>query len=239
MRTTTMAPNVPETFRGYPVRRRSFRYAGREIVLLGPANFDALIDDPRTEERFRDDEYLPYWAEFWPACLILADRVATWPDVTHSADPSAVLELGCGLGLLSLVAAARGYRAIASDYDEDALAFVRLSAARSGLPAPECRRIDWRQPQPGLRVERIIAAEVLYEQRWLEPIARFIASHLAPDGVAEIVDRNRQVADAFPAVAAQAGLRVEIEPVRREPDTHCAEVIEGRIFRLTLVGAAP
>ena len=223
---------IPDTFRGYPVRKRTFRFAGREILLLGPANFDELLDDPRTEQRFKQDEYLPYWAEFWPACLILADRIARWPDVTGAPDPPTVLELGCGLGLLSLIAAARGYRAIASDYDEDALAFVRLSAACSGLPVPKCRRIDWRRPQPGLCVERIVAAEVLYEPRWLEPIARFVAAHLHPDGFAEIVDRNRNVADAFPEVARRAGLRIETQPVRREPDEHCAEPIEGRIFRL-------
>ncbi len=229
-----MNPTIPDSFRGYPVRKRTFRYAGREIVLLGPANFDALIDDPRTEQRFREDEYLPYWAEFWPACLVLADRVAGWPPLRDSDRPPVVLELGCGLGLLSLIAAARGYRVIASDYDEDALAFVQLSARCNGLPAPECRRIDWRQPQPGLRADRILAAEVLYETRWLEPIARFIAAHLAPDGVAEIVDRNRNVADAFPDVARAAGLRIETEPVRRQPDDHCPEPIEARIFRLTV-----
>lgn len=228
-----MSPAVPATFRGYPVRKRTFYYAGRSILLLGPANFDALLDDPKTEQRFREDEYLPYWAEFWPACLILADRVARWPDVTAESRPPVVLELGCGLGLVSLIAAARGYRVIASDYDEDALAFVELSARLNGLGPPECRRIDWRRPPADLEADRIVAAEVLYETRWLEPVARLIAAHLAPHGVAEIVDRNRQIADAFPRVAENAGLNVTVEPHTRQPDANCPERIEGRLFRIT------
>jgi len=58
---------------------------------------EELID----EEAFANDEFLPYWAELWPAARALA---AALPPVAGLR----VVELGCGLGLPSLVAAAGG-----------------------------------------------------------------------------------------------------------------------------------
>lgn len=225
-----MSNAVPREFRGYPVMERRFAIGEQQYELLGPANFEELIDDPRVVSRFERDEYLPYWAEFWPACLLLCDEIAAWPPASVDR-PAAVLEFGCGLGLPSLVAASRGYRVIASDYDEDALAFVALSFARNGLPAPELRFVDWRETYPGLVLDAIVAAEVLYERRSVEPIARFIAGHLAPHGVALLVDGRRQTADAFPRQAAACGLRVEAsERERPGPD---GRPIRGRVFRVT------
>ena len=64
--------------------------AGVRLELLRPASPEALID----EEAFVDDEFLPYWAELWPAARALADAL---PDVRGLR----VVELGCGLGLPS------------------------------------------------------------------------------------------------------------------------------------------
>jgi SAM-dependent methyltransferase len=256
-----------ETLRGYSVIVRRFEFAGRAIELLGPGNFEGLIDDERVIERFAKDEFMPYWAEFWPACLLLADLLAAWPRVGVQTDedagrdsrgsgcemgishqrctlatPSAtggrcydVLELGAGLGLVSLIASHLGYRVLCSDYEEDALAFVRESAQRNGIPPPETRYIDWRERYDELRFDRIVAAEVLYEKRNLAPIAEFVAQQLTPGGQAILVDRNRPTADAFPEIAAAAGLSVEVTPLKRagygDP-----KPLEGRAFGLRRLG---
>lgn len=223
-----------EIIRGYPVRARRFQFLGREIELLGPSNFEELVDDPRVVARFAKDEFMPYWAEFWPACLILADEVARWPRVASTDQAPRVLELGCGLGLVALIASALGYRVIASDYDDDALEFVRASAARNEIPPPETRYVDWRETYPDLRLDYIIAAEVLYEPRNIEPIATFIARHLTPNGRALIVDRNRNTADTFREAAPRAGLRL-IETPRERPGMALEDKpIQGRLFDITL-----
>ena len=84
------------------------------------------------------------------------------------------LELGCGLGLVGLVAAGLGWRVVVSDYDEDALAFALENARRAGVVV-ETRVVDWRRSYPELRVGRILGADVLYEARNLEPVARLFA----------------------------------------------------------------
>ena len=222
-----------QTFRGYPVKVRRFEIAGREYELLGPDEYEKLLDDPGVLARFEKDEFMPYWAEFWPACLLLADAVATWPLVPGGlSEPPRVLEIGCGLGLAGLVAASRGYQVIASDYDDDALAFVTESARRNGLPLPQTRFVDWREFYPDILVERVIAAEVLYEARNLQPIVEFLRNHLMPGGQAWIIDGNRSTADPFEGLARGRGLEVAVTPLRRG-GIDGGKPIEGRLFRLT------
>ena len=69
-------------------------------MLARPASPEALLD----EDAFAQDEFMPYWAELWPGGLALAEALPA--DLTGIR----VVELGCGLGVPSLVAAARGAR---------------------------------------------------------------------------------------------------------------------------------
>jgi predicted nicotinamide N-methyase len=128
-----------------------------ELSLLRPVSPDALLD----EEAFARDEFLPYWAELWPAATALA---AALPEVAGLR----VVELGCGLGLPSLVAAARGAEVTASDWAEDAVDLLRENAARNGLVLRAEVR-DWRDPWPE-RFDVALAADVLYERRNVEPL---------------------------------------------------------------------
>lgn len=225
----------------YPRCERCVRVRDREIILIGPANYESLIDDPDVVSRFAQDEFMPYWAEFWPAARLLAEEVAGWEPLDTSGDRAGaqtsveptVLEIGCGLGLVGLVAHSLGYRVTLTDYHEDALAFVRASAARNDLPEPATAYVDWRLEYPALRSDRILGAEVLYEQRNLAAVAEFVKRHLNPGGFALFVDGNRQVADAFPAVAERCGLRVAVEPVSAQW-SDMERVVAGRFFRITL-----
>ena len=92
---------------------------GLALSLLRPGTPEDLID----EEAFADDEFLPYWAELWPAAHALA---AALPPVAGLR----VVELGCGLGLPSLVAAARGADVTATDWAPEAVELLRRERAR-------------------------------------------------------------------------------------------------------------
>jgi predicted nicotinamide N-methyase len=128
------------------------------LEILRPPSADELID----EERFADDEYMPYWAELWPSGVELARAVAR-----RELDGVRVLELGCGLGLPSLAAAVRGARVLATDWAEDAIALLRENAARNGLEL-ECALVRWSDPAPLVAAapwDLVLGADLLYEPR--------------------------------------------------------------------------
>src|SRR5947209_2923764 len=131
------------------------RVGETELTLLRPRAPEALID----EEAFADDEFLPYWAELWPAGL---ERAAFLPP---HLDGVRVIELGCGLGVPALVAAARGALVTAVDWAADAVALLHTNAAANGL-AVDAQVRDWRRfGDTDSQYELALAADVLYEQR--------------------------------------------------------------------------
>lgn len=139
------------------LRDETIRVGETELQLLRPVSPEALID----EEAFARDEFLPYWAELWPAATALA---AALPDVTALR----VVELGCGLGVPSLVAAAHGAEVTATDWADDAVSLLERNAARNGLTVRVERR-DWREPWSE-RFDLALAADVLYERRNVDPL---------------------------------------------------------------------
>jgi predicted nicotinamide N-methyase len=145
------------------------------LELLRPASPEALID----EEAFAADEFLPYWAELWPAARSLAEAL---PDVAGLR----VIELGCGLGLPSLVAAAKGATVTAADWSPDAIELLRRNAARNGLELRAVVR-DWRKPWSE-RFDLAVAADVLYEERNVEPVLARLRE-LAPKALVALAGR--------------------------------------------------
>jgi predicted nicotinamide N-methyase len=219
-----------QRIRGHLVATEMVALADGPLTMLRPVRGEALLDDPRVIERFEEDEYMPYWAQIWSAARVLAAEVAAWPPANPDR-PETVLELGAGLGLVGLAAARRGYRVTLSDHDEDALAFARESALANGLAPPQTRVIDWRSPPLEPRVDRIVAADVLYETRHLEPVALCIQQQLALDGFALICDVHRRTADPFPQVAHRAGLQVAVRDVE-VVDPGASHPSAGRLFEV-------
>ena len=157
------------------------RVGAVELSLLRPRTPDALID----EDAFADDEFLPYWAELWPAGTALA---AALPDVGGLR----VVELGCGLGVPSLVAAARGAEVTATDWAADAVELLRVNVERNGLVL-RCEVRDWREPWHD-RFDLALAADVLYERRNVEPLVARLRE-LAPEALVGLAGRPYE--DAF------------------------------------------
>ena len=163
---------------------------GVELTLVRPSAPEALLD----ETAFADDEFMPYWAELWPAGLALAEALPL--DLAGRR----VVELGCGLGVPSLLAAARGADVTAVDWAEDAIALLRENAARNGV-ALAAVRADWRSFEGAY--DLALAADVLYEARNVEPLARLLPQ-LAPEALVALAGRPYE---------ADFLRRVDTEPV--------------------------
>lgn len=208
----------------WPRRRLDLRVAGVDLALEVPDQPYSLLDLSSVEEAFEQDEYMPYWAHLWPGAFMLGEwliRTAAEPDQAEAVGlplpPADVLEVGCGLAVTGLLAAKAGYRVTCSDYDRDAMEYVRFNAGLNGL-AVRTRAIDWREP-PLDRFPLILAADVLYEARNHLPLFEFFRLSLAPGGLVAMSDPNRRTADAFVHDATAHGWIVRIEPARWEDST--------------------
>jgi len=215
-----------DEFMGYGVRRERWRIAGRTFDLTWPADMDALLDLPRTRERFAADEYMPYWAQPWPAAVLLAEAMLLEPP----GEGRTAIEIGCGVGLVSVAAAMQGWRATATDYDPDAVAFADLNARQNGVRLEAATVLDYRVPLERPVYHRVLAADLLYERRQVEPVAAWIASALTSEGMALVGDPNRSAAEGFPSCAGRLGLVVQEQPV--ETVGPAGLVIRGRIWRV-------
>jgi predicted nicotinamide N-methyase len=140
---------------------------GLRLAILRPPSADELID----EAAFDEEEFLPYWAELWPSGLALARNVSR-----RELGGLKVLELGCGLGLPSLAAAARGADVLATDWAEDATELLRRNAERNGVFL-RVARVRWSEPEPLLRAapwDLVLGADLLYEARNAEQLAELL-----------------------------------------------------------------
>ena len=161
---------------------------GVRLSLLRPRDNEALID----EHAFAHDEFLPYWAELWPSALALGDAVA-------ARRPRRMLELGCGLGVPSLVAAARGAQVLATDWSAEAVEVLRQNARRNRV-ALDARRWDWSTAPDALGVwPLVVAADVLYERRNAAPLLNALRRL---GGEVWIADPGRAAVEEFLDAAA-------------------------------------
>ncbi|MCA1715562.1 MAG: methyltransferase domain-containing protein [Actinobacteria bacterium] len=156
-----------------------------------PVEADALID----EEEFDRDERLPYWAELWPSSVALARHVLR---EEHLAGKR-VVELGCGVGLPSVTALARGAGITATDHYEAALDFARYNALVNLDRELRTRILDWHTPRTqGLGYfDLVLVADVLYEQRNVAALTALIPTLLTPGGEVLLADPGRKNAPVF------------------------------------------
>ncbi len=166
---------------------------GRILPLLVPEDPEALLD----EDAFARDEFMPYWAEMWPSGLALADAFGE-----ARPRPARVVELGCGIGIPSLVAALDGATVVATDWADDAIELLRDNAERVGARL-DARVWRWTDDPEGLSGDLVLAADILYEARNAEPVLAALAAIVAPGGEAWIADPGRASAPAFFAAAAR------------------------------------
>ena len=163
--------------------------AGRKTFsILRPRNSDDLI----REEDFVMDERLPYWADIWPSSTILASHLVSLGDKGGDRQGKRALELGCGVGLVTIAAMTAGYEVTATDYYTDALAFTRANAWRNLGRSPDVKMIDWRSfPEDATGFDLILSSDVLYEREYALILPGIFRTALAPGGMVILADPGR------------------------------------------------
>jgi predicted nicotinamide N-methyase len=198
-----LAPELRALDRRFVLAHVSVAVGEGEIHLETPRSADELIN----EVDFEHDERLPYWADVWPSSTALAGVVAGLPDGVGKR----ALELGCGLGLVTIGALRAGFDVLATDYYEDALLFARRNGLSATGREPRTRHVDWRAFPTDLgRFDLVLASDVLYEREYATLVADAIVASLAPGGVGLVADPGRVALLSFVTACEQRGCTVGI-----------------------------
>ena len=172
-------------------------YATRQVVVhVGGVRFDlrALSDkqqfaDPRgdAERAGISSASWSLFGQLWASSEVLAGSMAGF-DVAGKR----VLELGCGLGLSSLVLERRGADIVASDHHPLAESFLRHNAQANGIDMPAYVDLPWTGTAPGLgRFDVIIGSDVLYERDHVALLAALVHRHACRSAEVVIADPGR------------------------------------------------
>jgi len=192
--------------------------AGRPVVLAHPVSVDDLLD----EDDYGRHQRLPYWGTVWPSARFLASRLAD-----AQGQGRRLLELGSGLGLVSIAAALAGFEVLATDYYEDALEFTAANARRNGVTGVTTRWVDWRHYPADLGdFDLVVASDVLYERPNAGLVAAAFAHSLAPHGQGLLTDPGRQVARPFAEQCRRLGLDCQCVDLEQVIDGTVEAIVE-------------
>lgn len=179
-------------------------WSGTTYRILLPAAIDPLLDAAEDDP----EEHLPYWATIWPSGIALGDIITQRRD--HFAGKRTI-ELGAGLGVTAAAALAADMSIATTDYAPEALLLCRINGLRNAGREPRTLQHNWRQPSAGLfqlaqpPCPIILAADVLYEPRDIEPLLELVDRLLAPGGEFWLAEPGRLTSQQFLSTAAERG----------------------------------
>ena len=198
---------------------------GIALRVTRPTNTDLLLDQIADDP----EQNLPYWAEIWPSGVALGAAVAAHPELVTGAR---VLELGSGIGITAALALAAGADVIATDYAPESLVLTRLTCLDHAGREPETLQVNWRNPAHQECLAQhgpypvVLAADVLYEARDIEPLLELANRIVTPGGLLWLAHPGRPPARAFLERAREMGWRgTATEYTGPWPDSDDAHVI--------------
>ncbi len=198
---------------GYPASLIEFAHGNVAVSLYRVCCLEDLVD---RGVLLRDDDVAepPYWAHLWTGAVALARRLAE----AGSLAERRVLDLGCGLGLPGIVAAALGAEVWCADREPAALEFAAASAAYNRFARVRCARIDFTRERMEGDFDLILAAELVYDPESYDKLGEFLERHLRRGGEIHVTDAFRSDAVRFFAALRARGFEGKREPWREWED---------------------
>ena len=193
---------------GYQVREIQHAVGGHPYRLRVLSDKQQFADpDGHGERAGISSATWSLFGQLWPAGALLAHAMDRF-DIAGKR----ILELGCGIGLASLVLQRRGATVVATDAHPLTEGFLAYNAALNALPAIHFRHVRWDAPLPSLgRFDAIIASDVLYERGHAELIAGVVERHALPDAEVLVTDPGRGNSARFSRLLGEQGFAMAEE----------------------------
>ncbi len=137
---------------------------------------------------------LPYGVSLWPSAIALAHEISHRADAFREVR---VLELGAGVGLPGIVAAALGAEVVQTDRDELALHLCQCNGTRNRISTATYRLADWTTWDDPGQYDWIVGSDILYGESLLPHLRRIFATNLSPTGQVLLADPFRSTALRF------------------------------------------
>jgi predicted nicotinamide N-methyase len=183
---------------------------GKKFNILLPKDLDRFINPNDVLDDF------PLWVKIWKASWVLSAYLADMP-----VEPDKrFLEIGAGVGLVSIVAASFGHRITMTEYNPDALNFAHANAHLNNCPGLPIRKLDWHRPRLSGRFDMIVASEITYRQADFSSLIRLFRSHLQPRGQIILASEMRKTGkDLFNFLKTDFDIKIEKKILRSETAT--------------------
>lgn len=157
-------------------RQAALEAAEGDNVADGADGADGAVEDGAT------------WPYLWPGGTRLAEDLdQLLPQSLAARRALHVVDLGCGRGLLGLVALAMGFEQV-TFVDGDSAPLRLLAPQLSAFPRASCQTVVWGQAIPGPGADLILGGDVLYRPAYHDQLIATIAASLSPHGRALLGD---------------------------------------------------
>ncbi|MFT4975646.1 MAG: putative nicotinamide N-methyase [Myxococcota bacterium] len=209
------------------------RYQTFEFNNADDIHVRTLRDTQQTSES-SDDELVPpsMWGLFgiiWDAGLVMAHHVDKL-----KPEGLRILELGCGIGLASLVLSQQHADITATDYNPAAGRFLQQNTTLNGSDEIPFIHADWSDLQSSDQLgsfDLILGSDVLYERGAAAQLCEFIERHAAPACTVIIVDAHRGNQGRFSKAMAEKGYTCDRRLIGEE--AFLAERFRGNMLTYT------
>lgn len=161
-----------------------------------------------------NDATWPLFGLVWPTSIAMAMNI-------YKLDLAGkrVLEIGCGLGLCSIVLHRMGIDVTASDYHPRVHEFLTRNVSNNGLPPIKYQAGNWNAENPELgRFDVVIGSDVLYQPNHAGLVSRFIDRHSNRDVEVVIGDPDRANRAQFSRDMSVLGYRHRYERFSHHPE---------------------
>jgi predicted nicotinamide N-methyase len=210
---------------GYSTRKLALTIGGHDWRLRVLSDLQQFADPDGHGDRLGiSAAQWSLFGQIWPSGRLLAQAMQRM-----ELNGERFLELGCGIGLASLVLQQRGAEVVASDMHPLTEPFLAYNAALNALPAVHYRQLLWNVPLPTLgRFDVIIASDVLYERGHAELISNVVARHANDAAQVWITDPGRGNSGRFTRLMEAQGFC--LEQVRCPTDDDDLAPYQGRLL---------